>query len=249
MTDYDEHPLANLGPQDSWQCPHCQQHATIREEDFASESVNAKESQRNWNATMAFITCPNKACGKAALFCDLYLGFYDKTGILYSERINRWQLFPPLNAKQFPDFVPQPIRDDYAEACLIRDLSPKSAATLARRCLQGMIRDFWQVTKSNLAQEIAAIESKVDADTLEAINTVREFGNIGAHMEKEVDRVIDIEPGEAEQLIWLVESLITDWYVARAERQKRLAKTKEMRRQKEAQRKGENNGDPDDTPF
>ena len=247
MTDYDEHPLANLGPQDSWQCPHCQQHATIREEDFASESVNAKESQRNWNATVAFITCPNKACGKAALFCDLYLGFYDKIGILYSERINRWQLFPPLKAKQFPDFVPKSIRVDYAEACLIRDLSPKSAATLARRCLQGMIRDFWQVKPANLAQEIAAIKPQVGAVTWKAIDAVRKLGNIGAHMEKEVDHVIDITPHEAKKLVWLVGILITRWYVESAEEKKQFAEIKEIARQKEVQRKGDNNGDSEES--
>ena len=249
MTFYDGRTLANFGPRDSWQCPHCEQHATIRDEDFTKTSIESVMKSNECSAvTVVFITCPNQACNKATLLCESYDLYWDGDAH-QSGSIKFWRLIPPLNAKQFPDFVPESVRADYTEACLIRDLSPKSAATLARRCLQGMIRDFWQVTKSNLAQEIAAIESKVDADTLEAINTVREFGNIGAHMEKEVDRVIDIEPGEVEQLIWLVESLITDWYVARAERQKRLAKTKEMRRQKEAQRKGENNGDPDDTPF
>ena len=244
MTDYDDkHSLADFGPRSSWQCPHCEQHATIRDEDFVKQNINSRIRFREmWGTTVVFITCPNGECGKITLICDLSCLCLDDMG--NPKQINFWQLFPSPNAKQFPDFVPKPIRDDYAQACLIRDLSPKSAATLARRCLQGMIRDFWKVNKANLAQEIAAIESEVNADTLEAINTVREFGNIGAHMEKEVDRVIDIEPGEVEQLIWLVESLITDWYVARAERQKRLAKTKEMRRQKEAQRKGDENGNP-----
>lgn len=54
-----------------------------------------------------------------------------------------WHLIPPSGAKAFPDFVPAAIRADYEEACLIVDLSPKASATLSRRALQGMIRDFW----------------------------------------------------------------------------------------------------------
>jgi hypothetical protein len=46
-----------------------------------------------------------------------------------------------------PDYIPEQIKDDYYEACSILNLSPKASATLARRCLQGMIRDFWGITK------------------------------------------------------------------------------------------------------
>lgn len=44
--------------------------------------------------------------------------------------------------KHFPEYIPQTIRQDYEEACAIITLSPKASATLSRRCLQGMIRDF-----------------------------------------------------------------------------------------------------------
>jgi Domain of unknown function (DUF4145) len=49
-----------------------------------------------------------------------------------------WTLLPPSSAKPQPDCIPQPIRDDYYEACSIRDLSPKASATIIRRCLQGI---------------------------------------------------------------------------------------------------------------
>lgn len=41
-------------------------------------------------------------------------------------------------------------------------------------------------------------------------------------MEKDIGVIVDVEPGEAEQLIWLIETLVEDWYVARAERKKKL---------------------------
>lgn len=47
-------------------------------------------------------------------------------------------------------------------------------------------------------------------------------------MEKDVDIIIDVEPEEAEKLIWLIETLIQEWYIARFEREKRLTELHEM---------------------
>jgi hypothetical protein len=126
--------------------------------------------------------------------------------------------------KVLPEYVPAPIVTDYREACLIRDLSPKASATLARRCLQGMIRDFWGVSKSRLLDEVNAIEDKVDPLTWNAIDAVRNIGNIGAHMERDINVIIDVDPEEAKLLIGLIETLIDDWYVNRYEREQRLAR-------------------------
>ncbi len=51
---------------------------------------------------------------------------------------------------------------------------------------------------------------------------------IGAHMESEGAEIIDTDPGEAELLIGLIETLIEDWYVSREERRKRLTKTRKI---------------------
>jgi hypothetical protein len=135
-----------------------------------------------------------------------------------------------------PDFVPVPIRSDYEEACAIVELSPKAAATLARRALQGMIRDFHGVSRGTLFAEIEAIKDLVDPLTWKAIDSVRSVGNIGAHMEKDINVIVDVEPNEALQLISLVELLVKDWYVARSVRQEQLAALVELAQAKEAQK-------------
>jgi len=121
-----------------------------------------------------------------------------------------------------PAYVPAPIVADYEEACAIKMLSPKASATLSRRCLQGMIRDFHRISKKTLFQEIEALKDKVDPSTWAAIDAVRQIGNIGAHMEKEIDIIVDVEPDEAQLLINLIEILIQDWYVVRHQREERL---------------------------
>lgn len=77
--------------------------------------------------------------------------------------------------------MPGPIVEDYNEACLIRDLSPKASATLARRCLQGRIRDSWGLSENRLIDEIRKLSDKVDPETWAAIDAVRGVGNTGAH--------------------------------------------------------------------
>ncbi|GAM29899.1 hypothetical protein P23_0398 [Acinetobacter calcoaceticus] len=88
--------------------------------------------------------------------------------------------------------------------------------------MQGMIRDFWGETKSRLIDEIYAIKDRIDPITWQAIDAVRKIGNIGAHMEKDIDLIIDVDPNEAQMLIGLIEMLMKEWYIARHERQKQL---------------------------
>ena len=79
----------------------------------------------------------------------------------------------------------------------------------------------------------------VQPDTLAAIEQVREIGNIGAHMEADINVIVDVDPEEAQILIDLVELLFEDWYVARDDRMKHLAKIQaiaEEKKQKQAQK-------------
>lgn len=53
-----------------------------------------------------------------------------------------FRISPRTAEKPCPEYIPEQIRQDYEEACLIAELSPKASATLSRRCIQSMIRDF-----------------------------------------------------------------------------------------------------------
>lgn len=103
-----------------------------------------------------------------------------------------------------------------------------------------MIRDFFGVKKNRLIDEIEAIQDKVDPATWAGIDAVRRIGNIGAHMEKDIDLIIDVDSDEAQLLINLIESLIQDWYVVRHERDVRLKSLVNIAAAKDQQR--QNNG-------
>lgn len=47
-------------------------------------------------------------------------------------------------------------------------------------------------------------------------------------MEKDISVIVDVDPGEAQTLIELIEMLFDEWYVARHTREGRLAKIKQI---------------------
>lgn len=214
----------------SWKCPYCNHAATI-------STANVSYSIHKFNdgnyigadlgVAVKTVVCPNAECKQVALNVTFgrtkwASGNTQMDGV----PLGRWSLLPSSSAIPFPEYVPPAIRQDYEEACKIVELSPKASATLSRRCLQGMIRDFWDVKRGRLVDEIAAIEEKVDSDTWAAIDAVRTIGNIGAHMEKDINTIIEVDPDEAALLIELIETLIKDWYITRHHRQERLARIK-----------------------
>ena len=145
--------------------------------------------------------------------------------------------YPPYTGIVLPDYIPEPIKTDYLEACAILDASPRAAATLARRCLQGMIRDYWRVKAGNLASEIDLIKDKISVDEYRVLNGIRRLGNIGAHMEKDVNLIVDIDPGEAQKLVKVLELLLKDWYIARHDRNELYQEIFEIDQDKQEQRR------------
>ena len=209
-----------------WKCPYCNQNATITEQNTSTRTHFFGEDNKDGALGLVtkIIVCPNKECREYEIRAALFprISGNRQWIIKVDSMIKEWQLQPQSSAKPFPDYIPKAIINDYEEACSIKDLSPKASATLSRRCLQGIIRDFWKIKKDNLYQEINAIKDKVDPLVWQAIDAVRKIGNIGAHMEKDINCIIDVEPQEAEELTLLIEYLLEQWYINRHEKEKQL---------------------------
>ena len=234
----------------NWTCGHCNRPQVRNAENSCDDDMWLRVGQNAFDAELKLqalaVACQNPECGKVSLRVKLIPYVHSKLGYLEGSPLQTWSLLPESHAKPQPDCVPEVLQRDYYEACRIVDLSPKSSATLARRCLQGMIRDFCKIAKATLDLEVKALDallqegkapSGVTRESVEAIDHVRSIGNIGAHMEKDVNLVIDIEPDEAKILIELVETLFQEWYVARFAREERLLRLAQIRAEKDAQKK------------
>ena len=228
----------------SWECPHCKRITTIDKHNIHLKNnflpeLNSKENA-GFNVQTKNIICPNYQCKNIAVYVSVYKAnekYHNGYQIITNEQfIFGKMFFPDKDIKQYPDYIPEPIRKDYKEACLISSLSPKASATLARRCIQGILRDFWKVKPDNLIKEIEQIKDKVDTQTYEAIDSVRRIGNIGAHMEKDINVIIDVDENEAEILISLLDILLQNWYIEKHNKEEQLKRIKAIADTKDQQK-------------
>jgi hypothetical protein len=114
------------------------------------------------------------------------------------------------------DDVPAEYSEDYKEACLVLPDSPKASAALSRRCLQNILRGMAKVKPSNLSNEIDEVlaSKQLPSHLAEAIDAVRNIGNFAAHTTKSTSTgtIVDVETGEAEWLLDVLEGLF-DFYL------------------------------------
>lgn len=236
----------------AWTCPYCKMPTTIvpsTNEETGLVTCVIPSKKGKVGLSVRYVICPNTECNQLTLtveLCSLKQKPNGGFGYDVNRTLETWNLIPDSTAKVFsPDIVPQAILTDYVEACKIKDLSPKASATLSRRTLQGMIRHFWGVKrptdhtgKWTLWNEIQAIKSKPDLGlgVWSAIDAVRKVGNIGAHMEEDINVIIDVEPEEAGKLIWLIEFLIEKWYIQKHETELQLAEITGMANEKDTKK-------------
>lgn len=212
-------------------CPFCghaqayySAHGSVNNGNYSSGYPIPEEYQESSFAIHTF-RCSNSSCQKISV-----TAINRTTG-------KQIDLVPQVTMRHYPEYIPEQIRQDYEEANMILETSPKAAATLLRRCLQGMIHDYWKIHEKNLNAEITALKDKVPSAQWKALDALRKVGNIGAHMEKDVNLIIDIEPGEAKKLLKLIELLFEKWYIARHDEEALLSDIVGIADEKDAERK------------
>ena len=122
----------------------------------------------------------------------------------------------PSRTPLSPD-VSKEFAQDYLEACVVLTDSPKASAALSRRCLQSLLRDKAGVRHGNLADEIQEV---IDSNALpsllsESLDAIRNIGNFAAHpiKSKSTGEIVEVEAGEAEWNLDVLESLFDFYFV------------------------------------
>ncbi|MDH4161112.1 MAG: DUF4145 domain-containing protein [Nitrospirota bacterium] len=213
-----------------WHCPFCDTDQIVSSEGMQASfsDLTAENAEGPRRLVVKFVVCPNPKCRQFALDASLHLLTISGNRGYTGKHLKTWNLVPPSRARTFPVSIPRAVLEDYREACLVAETSPKAASALARRCLSGMLRDFWSVQPGSLSDEFRQVKGTADPLTWEAVESVRNTGLIGPRMESEGAEIQDSEPGESQLLIGLIETLIHDWYVNRDVRRKRLAEIKQI---------------------
>ena len=122
----------------NWTCPYCTHAQTITKDRYYAgvQQLYVKGSAYGDQGVVIEATvCANAQCKELVLSVGIGSRGLASPGPTGIKDITRtWRLLPQSSAKPQPDYIPKPVRDDYNEACAIRDLTPKASATLARRC-------------------------------------------------------------------------------------------------------------------
>ena len=116
-------------------CPYC------GIEYFVSSQLEKSDTLKFSGNRGEIVYCAWSICPKCNKASFSLIGAHFDSHIYFS--------YPPASAMFLPDYIPAAIRQDYLEAVKIVGLSPKASATLARRYLQGMIHDFWDIKEKN----------------------------------------------------------------------------------------------------
>jgi hypothetical protein len=230
-------------------CKFCKHSMTVTRYNYksTSEVVIVNDLQNAFRISSFWTSCPNPACMQTECRVSIRKGSAIKhpngsLSIEDEQLVSNIQHFPQNYSKPLPDYIPLEIRKSYQEACAILELSPKASAAMSRRCLQGMVRNFWKIPKAklgNLGAEISYIKDAIPEATVTDIINVRKIGDIGAHMDKNIDFSIDLSPGESQILIELLETLFEDWYILRHQKELRRTNMNRMVAEKqEMQREG-----------
>lgn len=202
-------------------CPHCLTsfHDNLQRTDFGADKYSSFEIYRR--------SCPE--CGKFIISLNEN---YDKgknsIGAIVYRKTREVLCYPrAVSRAPLPAEVPEDFANDYREACLTLSDSPKASAALSRRCLQHLLREKAIVTKADLANEIQQVldQRSLPSYLMDSLDAVRNIGNFAAHpiKSKATGEILDVEPGEAEWNLDVLESLFDYFFVQPVVLQKKRA--------------------------
>jgi hypothetical protein len=198
-------------------CPHCD--VGIFESLEQSQPINTRDSQV-WRVFSQI--CPE--CKKPILFIEALRSA--PQGPVVSTP--RFMAYPRnASARPVPVEVPDPYKQDFDEAVAVLPLSPKASAALSRRNLQAILRDKAGTKKKDLFDQIDEVVAThvLPSHIEEGLHAVRAIGNIGAHSIKSTStgEIVEVEAGEAEWNLDVLESLFDFYFVQPALTAKRKA--------------------------
>jgi hypothetical protein len=163
--------------------------------------------------------CPSPDCNRVSIALSALGGAGDDDG--------SW-VFP-----QYSRVAPTEVRDsdpplarDFEEASAVHQISPKASAALSRRCLQRILHEKGKANQRDLAEQIKHVLPSLPSPLGESVDHIRAVGNFAAHPLKATasGQILDVETGEAEWSLDVLEMLFDYYYVLPAKTQaKRLA--------------------------
>lgn len=204
-------------------CPHCNIgiHADFRNCGGVTEGeIGLPDGNRSSSGDWTFRQqrCPE--CGKTIIYIQRQSQY--TTG-----RVGLFMAYPQKRTRPVPPEVPDPYRQDYIEASRVLDDSAKASAALSRRNLQSILREKAGTKSKDLFDQIEEVikSGTVPSHIADDLHAVRNIGNFAAHPIKSTStgEIVDVEDGEAEWNLDVLDLLFDFYFVQPAVSAKRKA--------------------------
>jgi hypothetical protein len=193
-------------------CPHCSTAVKFEWRYEGPLGVTDKSPDH----FLIYDTCPN--CNEIVVFLSIcnydnnngYMNITSKDDGEF-DIVSEQQIYPDKGKFGFPEFIPKEYMEDYEESIKVLSASPKASAALSRRLLQLILREKFKIVKRTLSDEIEEFINLegIPSHITDAIDAIRHIGNLAAHPTKNSNtgEIVNVEPGEAEWLIEVIEAL------------------------------------------
>jgi len=150
---------------------------------------------------------------------------------LNTHRAESLQVHPLGATRPLSPEVPSAYAERFQRAVKVLPLAPDASAAVSRRLLQDLIHGEAGIKRRDLSSEIQEL---LDSNTLpsalaDELDVIRTVGNFAAHPIKSqsTGEVVDVEPGEAESLLDVLEELFDFYFVRPAASRRRRDKLNE----------------------
>jgi hypothetical protein len=207
----------------SGKCPYC--NVSVRFEPHHVASFEAKFEPETEGMEVHVYTCPE--CIQLIIILFTGVTVYDFSGDAKPAEFTKHAehtIWPLYATRPIPADVPADIAADYLEAASVLNLSLKASAALSRRCLQSILRGQGY-SQHDLSKQINAALPNLPSYIAGDVDAIRNIGNFAAHPGKDTNTgaLIDVEPGEAEWNLDVLDQLFDFYYVQPARRQAKVA--------------------------
>lgn len=209
-------------------CPYC---IVEIQENFENHWLGDNPADEKNSFGINYMYCPYKKCKKLIIKLSEGETQYTANYIGYSDDFDLGIIYPlSTNRSPAPPEVDEKFAKDYREAAAVLDISANASAALSRRCLQNVLREKADLEKhsNNLNTEIQAVldSGKLPSYLSQSLDAIRNIGNFAAHPNKSkaTGEIVDVEPGEAEWSLELLEQLFDFYFVQPAKAQEQLSK-------------------------
>ena len=211
--------MAKLTSNSKAECPHCHTVVQFPHTDNIENVEVFQHSVEEMRITV--VRCPS--CHRLAVTIESGKFEGVGSGSHKFESDNEYVVWPIQYVRPIPSEVPEHIAIDYHESAAVLNISPKASAALSRRCLQTILREAGGANQKNLVDQIEHATKNLPGYITKNIDAIRNIGNFAAHPTKDSSsgEIVEVEPGEAEWNLDVLDMLFDFYYVQPSLAQKR----------------------------